>query len=322
MKTILSTTGAGSYASSAMTFRKVVLIAMMAGFPMAITAQYYDSGPATPPQHLFSFHGFGEAEKLRQPRAVFIDKEHGELYVLVSNGKIHVYTEDGVFLYRFGANEGILNPQDIAVTRSGKTYISQGRLGNILVCDYRGVIDHLHSLSGVTSTIYPWQLAVDGEDNLYVADQNEKSIIVFDNEEKLLRRIPNLNGMFSAISNIAVDSTGNLYVVNGLTSGIHVFNRRGIHIRSFGRRGSGTGKLSAPAAVGIDSDSRIYILDANRQMILVYSEYGEFSYEFGGLGREELRFFYPSDIAIGNEGRLYVSDSMNDRIQVLLLHGN
>ena len=265
--------------------------------------------------YLFSIGSPGTGSQLKTPRVICFVDPHDELYVLSGDAHIHIFTSEGAFLYRYGKNEGIVSPQGLVVGSRGWTYISRGMRGDILVCNYRGVVDHRHALEGASDPVRPWQLVIDREDNLYVVGQSSKNILVFNPQEELVRTMRD-DERFSAISDLAIDRENNLYVVNGVTSRIHVFDGDGIHLLSFGERGSGVSKLSAAVAIVVSEEMGILVLDTNRQKILFFTPEGEFVSEAGGLGRGEGQFFYPSDLVLGNDNMLYVCDTMNDRIQV------
>ncbi len=276
---------------------------------------------ARPLEYLFTIRGWGNSVVLATPRILFFDDTYEELYVVNGDGSIHIYSAQGGFLYRFGKNEGVGNPQGLVVGGNGLTYISQGLTGEILVCNYRGVIDHRYAFAGEPRLTRPWQLAVDGENNLYVVDQATKSIFIYDDEERLLGRISD-DARFTSISDLAIDDDGRLYVMNSVSAEIHVYDSKsGEHLLSFGMRGSGTGKMSAPVAIAVYDSRRVFVLDTNRQKILIFTTAGAFVDEIGNLGRGDYGFFYPSDISVSRSGVLYVCDTMNNRVQAFAVEG-
>ena len=128
-------------------------------------------------RYLFSIYGAGMDDKLKQPHYIFVDNKRAEIYVINGDESIMIFNMDGSLLYKFGREQGITGPQSLAVDSRGTIYISRGMAGDILVCNYRGKIDHRYKFTGVASPVYPWQMAIDEKDNLYVVDQKVKRVL-------------------------------------------------------------------------------------------------------------------------------------------------
>ena len=75
--------------------------------------------------------------------------------------------------------------------------------------------------------------------------------------------------MFSQISDIKLDSGGNLYVLDAQYSEVRVFNPEGLFLYSVGSEGRGPGEFFKPRGMEVDSTGRIYVVDkAYRKTIL------------------------------------------------------
>ena len=73
---------------------------------------------------------------------------------------------------------------------------------------------------------------------------------------------------------VAVDSEGDLYVVDGLWGLVQVFNREGQLLYYFGQRGTGPGQFELPAGLFIDRDDRIFVVDSFNRRIQVFHYFG------------------------------------------------
>jgi DNA-binding beta-propeller fold protein YncE len=95
----------------------------------------------------------------------------------------------------------------------------------------------------------------------------------FDAEGKFVTTFGQLGtnwGEFDKPKGIAVDSFGNLYVVDSGWSNVQIFNPKGQVLLFFGGRGPVPGMLKNPLAVAIDKNNRIYVGDYLNHRIGVY----------------------------------------------------
>jgi uncharacterized protein (TIGR03437 family) len=127
---------------------------------------------------------------------------------------------------------------------------------------------------------------------------------------------------------IALDSAGNLYVVDFYNNRIRKVSRAGI-ITTFAGNGtsgySGDGgpataaQLNAPGGVAADASGNLYIADSGNSRIRVVSPQGIITTIAGngvaGYASDELS--YPADIAVNAAGNVYIADTGNLRVRKL-----
>jgi PKD repeat protein/sugar lactone lactonase YvrE len=134
-----------------------------------------------------------------------------------------------------------------------------------------------------------------------------------------------LNGQLSGnVRDIAVDSTGALYLADTGNHRILVFDTNGTILRQWGGLGPAPGALNNPWGLAIDRNDWVYVADYGNHRIQVFTRMGEFLTEWGkkdanglpaaGTGNGE--FNGPASLAFDSIGQLYVSDSNNHRVQV------
>jgi len=75
------------------------------------------------------------------------------------------------------------------------------------------------------------------------------------------------NGQFELPVNVAVDSSGRVYVVDNSNENIQIFNGNGGFIKAWGGSGSGDGQFRGPHDVAIDSAGYVYVADAGNSRI-------------------------------------------------------
>jgi len=113
---------------------------------------------------------------------------------------------------------------------------------------------------------------------------------------------------------VAVDSQGNVYVVDTGNKRVQRFDAEGRFIAAWER---GDERFLEPFAVVVDSRGDVYVLDSLLQSILHFSPEGEFRGRFGG----DLAFYHPRGLAIDGEDNLYVADTGSNRVVKLSTSG-
>ncbi len=162
----------------------------------------------------------------------------------------------------------------------------------------------------------PVSLAVDGQDNLYVVDQSDSTVLVYDAAGKFRHYFGKLKGgesYFDSPAGIAIDRTaGRIYVSDRQAQMIFVMDKRGKLIRKFGNRGGGShpGEFRSPGQVVI-SGRELFILDAGNTRIQVLDTAGRFLRAIN-LGYADQR----TGLAIDSQANIYISDSALNQIQV------
>jgi tripartite motif-containing protein 71 len=114
---------------------------------------------------------------------------------------------------------------------------------------------------------------------------------------------------------ISIDSGDNVYVTNYNQSLVHKYTNSGIFIASIG-----SGQLLLPTAVAIDSSNNVYVLDWSSSKVNKFSSNGNFLLSWGGPGTANGQFADPKAIGIDASDRIYVGDGVN-RIQIFDSNG-
>ncbi len=162
----------------------------------------------------------------------------------------------------------------------------------------------------------PTRLAVDSQQRLIVTDPVIASIHVLDSKQPFRiaggegRRLRQPNGL-------ALDRQDNIYVADGMTGLILVYDRNGRFLHAIGTF-QGEPIFQEPTGIAIDrSHDRLYVLDSPANELLVLDLDGRVLQRAGGHRRRgSIHFEAPNEIAVRGSS-VVVLDFAGSRIQVL-----
>ena len=127
---------------------------------------------------------------------------------------------------------------------------------------------------------FPTHLAY-ARGELYVTDTMNSRIQVFTDGGERLRIAFGTRGLFVGNlvrpKGVAVDSNGNIYVVESYYDHLLMFDRRGEFLMAIGGVGRDTGRFYLPAGAWVDNRNRVYVADMfnGRVMVFQYLETGD-----------------------------------------------
>src|SRR2546425_667412 len=127
-------------------------------------------------------------------------------------------------------------------------------------------------------------------------------------------------GQFAFPQGIAVDPSGDVYVVDTGNSRIQKFDSNGKFILSFGQSGLGGGQFLSPRAIVADSQGNIYVSDSGNNRIEKFTQDGVFLQAYGSSSGSNLKT--PLGLSVDKSGNIYVVDNGNNRIVKLDRNGN
>ncbi len=230
----------------------------------------------------------------------------------------------------FSSDEGMLNyPQGIAVNSKEEIYVTDTGNGRVQVFSSTGeFLFEFDVLSG------PSGIALDSQDNVYVTQTwDGNNIQKFSSRGEFKAewgKEGSGDGEFQELSQIAVDSSGYIYVADKANYRIQKFTSDGKFVTKWGKKGGGDGEFGSeydwasygPSGVAIDNQGYVYVSDHDGHRIQKFKSDGTFIDKWGSEGSENNQLQWPLGINIGNDGNLYVADSGNDRIQIFTSTGD
>ena len=251
-----------------------------------------DGGPAT-------------AAQLNTPYDVAVDGS-GNLYIADSqNHRIRKVDASGVITtvagsgtQGFAGDSGpataaqLSSPGDVAVDGSGNLYIADSQNHRIRKVDTSGTITTVAGGADPGQLYQPYGMAVDGSGNIYVAETGSNRIRKVDTSGTITTIAgtgtgpgtggfggdggPAVQAQIDAPYDVAVDGSGNIYVIDGENNRIRKVDASGVitTIAGTGERGFGgdggpatAAQFNTPISVVLDGSGHLYIADYSNHRI-------------------------------------------------------
>jgi len=177
---------------------------------------------------------------------------------------------------------------------------------------------------GPGQMVWPAAIAIDSKQRLYVTDEWNQRVSVFDTDGNLLNewgQEGSADGQFNRPSGIVFDADENLLVVDARNHRVQKFTATGKFLSKFGRYGTGPGQLNMPWGIALNAAGDIYLTDWRNDRVQKFTSSGDFSLEWGSSGAGAGEFNRPAGIAVDRDGDVYVVDWHNNRVQVFDAEG-
>jgi streptogramin lyase len=123
------------------------------------------------------------------------------------------------------------------------------------------------------------------------------------------------DGQLNHPGSVAVDSSGNFWIVDHGNDRVEEFNDKGEYLNQFGSAGSGNSQFDDPTAVAIATNGDLWIVDTDNNRVEEFSSNGEYLAQLGSRGSGAGQLSDPEGIAIDAHGNIWVSDTGNARLE-------
>ncbi len=247
----------------------------------------------------------------------FADPSPAQEVTAAPDGKVYVLTnDDRVLVYQFDDFEG-------AWYSSAEFNFTNG--------------------SGPGDISFPSDIAVDGANNIYLADYGNDRVQVFDHFGDHVMTIGGPGsgkGQFHGPSGLAFDAENNLYVVDSNNDRIQMFNELGSFVAMWGKdvlagnaetgfevctaapadtcqgnnQGDGPGEFYAPFDVAVYGNY-VYVAELGNARVQKFTRAGDYLMQWGSFGSGDSEFDGLGSLAVDTAGAVYTVEYNNHRIQ-------
>jgi sugar lactone lactonase YvrE len=320
--------------------------------------------PAGPAQWFGATDGAGCAARFYQPSGVAVDSERNAFVADKLNHTIRKVTSAGQVTTLAGlagspgSADGLgsaarfRQPSAAAVDLAGNVYVADESNHTIRKVTPAGLATTLAGLAGSAGSAdgaatearfyQPSSVAVDSDDNVYVADQMNHTVRrvtpagLVTTLAGLAGNYGSTDGMggaarFYSLEGLALDGEGNLYVadtgnhtIRKVTPAGVVTTLAGLADSYGGTDGTGsTARFYWPLAVAVDSATNVLVAEGGNHTLRQVTPAGVVTTLAGMPGRygsadgtgSAARFCQPWSVAVDSEGKVYVADKLNHRIR-------
>lgn len=142
----------------------------------------------------------------------------------------------------------------------------------------------------------PTGIAVDSDNNIYVADSGNSQIKKFDSKGNLLLTLGTLGsskGQFIHPLGVFVNKKY-VYVLDTGNSRIQIFDKNGNFVNSWGTRGDQIGMFYTPVSMSSDKYGNLYVVDSEQNVIQIFDPLGNY--------KDEIYPVLANGKEIGNKG--------------------
>ena len=214
-----------------------------------------------------------------------------------------------------------------ALTLGAVSAVATDSRGNVLVF-HRGeppilIFDHHGKLlrsfgDGLFTSAHG--LRIDADDNIWVTDNANHTVIKFSHDGAILLKLGEKNvpgedaTHFNKPADIAFAANGDFYIADGYgNSRVVKFNKAGDFLKTWGNKGTGPGEFNLPHAVRVDAEGRVYVADRENNRIQVFDQEGTFLRQLEG--------FAPFGLFITPDQMLFVADGRANKVLKMTLGG-
>ncbi len=268
-------------------------------------------------RHVQSFYVDGRDAGLKVPEGVGCD----------GNGRFIVADSGNGRLVGFRVVEGkpvpdneirvpeLPFPTRVRVNSKGEILALDGREKRLVALSPGGQFRRYVDASGmpVPATVVARSFDVGKDDSVYLLDVFAGRVLVLAPDGKFSRQV-DFPKDYEAISDVAVDRAGTIYLVDSVKGAVYAAARGASQFSPLAA--SLKGKMKFPATVTTDGRGTIYLADRNAGVVYALGPDGSPRGEQLKMGWTEGLLYYPEQMCVNDRDEMAIADRGNNRVQL------
>jgi len=226
---------------------------------------------------------------------------------------------DAIVTFAYGRPRVLQSPYQVTVDSNRRLVVSDPALHAVHVFDPTGKTSFTILGGGSRRLQLPAGIAVDGDDNIYIADSVRGMLLVYDRNGRFVRYIGRFSGesWYQFPTGIAIDrSAGHLFVADSPRNLVFMLDLHGTVLKRLGKdRGNGTAvEFDYPTWIAV-SRREIVVLDAGGSRIQIVDSDGNLVRGFAVIrGRSQQTG--QGGLTVDQDSNIYVSDAAESVIRI------
>ncbi|XP_066298913.1 tripartite motif-containing protein 3-like [Branchiostoma lanceolatum] len=232
----------------------------------------------------------------------------------------HQQTETVTFGGKGTETGTFFHPTSVAVSDEGEIFIADHYNQRIQVFTLQGTfVRHFLLFGSNGQKMYPHDVALDGEGNLWVVGNTESAEFAVRYTKRGMELRMTVLQKTGWYRGVAVDTKRNHILITqttrdwGNTQGeVQVFRPDGTLVKTVGRQQG----MKYPRCITVGEEGNILVSDSESHCVYSYKEDGQFLFKFGGEGSGEGQLCNPQGICTDKAGNIIVVDSGNHHVEM------
>jgi sugar lactone lactonase YvrE len=262
---------------------------------------------------------------LDKDRNILITEEYGQRLIKLDPEGNPIWSFGVAGVYG-GDDNHLVYPMITATDSSGNIYVPNHYGCSVSIISSGGVFSNTLGTgcgSGDSQFDQPMGVAIDNNDDIYVADSSNNRVSIFNHNLEYIGQI-NQDEVCDAADNhlcgpqaVAIDMVGNIYVADSNNMRVQVFDSS-LQLKmtiGTGTYGNQFDQFAVPNGIAVDAQGKIYVSEWQNYRVQVFNADGAYLTTIGGSwGTNTAQFNGISSVAVDAEGNVYVGD-VGHRIQ-------
>ena len=205
-------------------------------------------------------------------------------------------------------------PQGGYTDARGRIYVSDVSRSAVYVFDPQDGLQIWEMAGPNLRFLTPLGVAAGEPGYILVADADLRRVVILDEQGKPQGSMG--EGVLQRPVGVARDpQSGRVFVADSQAHDVKVFDRNGVLLATWGRRGHGPGEFNAPTYLTF-AGGRLYVTDTLNSRVQVFDHEGRFVRSVGRRGLYIGDLPRPKGVAVDRDRNLYVVESYYDHLLV------